>query len=264
MIQNQQIVVQPTDTPWLTIYTTSTTTAPRLRLFCFPYAGGGAAVFRPWTSHLPAEIAVCAVRLPGRETRLREKPFAQMTELVEALAQALQPYLSLPFAFFGHSMGGLTAYELTRYLRQQQWPMPRQLFVSAYRAPHRPAHHPPIHQADTETILSRLRGLNGTPAAFFESQELIDMMLPGIKADFALWETHQPVADEPLPCPISAFGGYEDSEATEADLAAWRAYTRSQFCLRMIAGGHFFINSHRPQILAAVRADLTPYLARPA
>jgi medium-chain acyl-[acyl-carrier-protein] hydrolase len=248
--------------PWITIYAQGSAPS-KLRLFCFPFAGGGSAFYRTWPNGLPDGVEICAVRPPGRESRLREQPYARLESLVAAAAEALEPLLALPFAFFGHSMGGLLAYELARHFRAGAMPMPTHLFVSGYRAPHRPAHHSPIHRADTPTVLARLRNLNGTPAAFFENQELVDMMLPGIRADFSVLETYVFEADEPLDCPISVFGGYYDNEATEADVAAWRGYTNNTFTLRMIPGGHFFINSHQPQILQAIADDLAFYLTAP-
>ena len=113
-------------------------TQARLRLFCFPHAGGGASFFRSWIGTLPPDIEVCPVQLPGRENRLKERPFNQYTLLIQALAQALRPYLTVPFAFFGHSMGALVSFGLARQLRQQNEPLPVHLFASAYRAPQIP------------------------------------------------------------------------------------------------------------------------------
>ena len=104
----------------------------RLRLFCFPHAGGGASFFRPWIGMLSPDIEVCPVQLPGRENRLKERPFNQFSPLISELAQALRPYLDRPFAFFGHSMGALVSFGLARHLREQNDPMPRHLFISAY------------------------------------------------------------------------------------------------------------------------------------
>src|SRR5262245_28061439 len=116
----------------------------RLQLFCFPYAGGGAAAFFPWGKQLPAEIELYAIRLPGRESRLREAPYLQLSPLIEDLAEVLLPYLREPFAFFGHSMGSLIAFEMARYLRRQHAPFPCYLFASGYRAPHLPNPIPPM------------------------------------------------------------------------------------------------------------------------
>lgn len=246
--------------PWFSIFSTGGA-PPRFRLFCFPFAGGGAAFYRTWPNQLPEGIEVQAVRPPGRETRLREQPYTSMTTLVEATTEAIRPRLDRPFAFFGHSMGGLLAYEVACHLREQELPQPAHLFVSGYRAPHRPAHHPPVHQAGTPAILRRLQSLNGTPAAFFENEELVQMMLPGIRADFSVLETYVFRPLKPLDCPISAFGGYLDSEASEADILAWQSYSSYAFTKRMLPGGHFFIMSHQTDVLRWISTDLALPLA---
>ena len=90
----------------------------RLRLFCFPYAGGGAAVYRSWGGLLPREIQPCPVNLRGRGSRFTEAPLERLEAVTESLAEELAPHLDVPFAFFGHSMGALIAFELTRLLRR--------------------------------------------------------------------------------------------------------------------------------------------------
>jgi medium-chain acyl-[acyl-carrier-protein] hydrolase len=230
-----------------------------LRLFCFPFAGGGTAVFRTWPSQLPPEVEVCAVRLPGRETRLREPAFTHLSPLVEAVAEALQPYCQQPFALFGHSMGALVCYQLAQYLRQENV-QPVHLFIAGYAAPHRPPHLPPVHEAADDVFLARLRHLNGTPPELLNSAGLMGLMLPTLRADFAVWETYVYAHGTPLACPISAFGGRQDDEATQADMAAWRDYTHSAFSLRMFPGGHFFVQEKQAELLQAISRDLMPYL----
>ncbi|MCA9961832.1 MAG: thioesterase [Anaerolineales bacterium] len=232
----------------------------RLRLFCFPYSGGGAGVFLEWPKGLPAEVEVCAMRLPGREVRLREASFTQMEPLVESALAGIRPFLDRPFVFFGHSLGALLAYNLVYRLQDEGVP-PEHLFVAGYRAPHRPSHFPYVHQADETTFVDRIRNLDGSPAAFFDHPELLEMMLPTLRADFAVWETYvQDATRVPLNCPIAAFGAREDKEANQADMAAWRDYTASTFTLRMFAGGHFFIRDRQREVLQAVARDLIPYL----
>src|SRR5438552_2333015 len=135
----------------------------RLRLFCFPYAGGGASQFRTWAEGLPPEVELCPVQLPGREGRLRETPFTRIAPLVAALVTALRGYLDTPYAFFGHSLGALVGFELARALRRTGGPGPRGLLVSAYRAPDLPDPDPPLHLLSSPAFWDELRRLNGTP-----------------------------------------------------------------------------------------------------
>jgi len=104
------IITKPTSSSWIDYLKPN----PRanVRLFCFPYAGGGASIFRTWANDVPTGVEVCPVQLPGRESRLIEQPFTRLSSLVQALAQAISPYLDVPFAFFGHSMGALISFEL--------------------------------------------------------------------------------------------------------------------------------------------------------
>lgn len=148
----------------------------RLRLFCFPYAGGGASIYRDWTAALPPVVEVYPVQLPGRQSRLHELPFTRMSLLVPELVEGLQPYLDRPFAFWGHSMGALISFELARHLSHENRPGPLHLFVSGYRAPQLPRLEPPIHQLPEEAFIHELHRLNGTPDAVLQNRELMRLL----------------------------------------------------------------------------------------
>ncbi len=229
----------------------------RMRLFCFPYAGGGASIFRTWSAALPEDIEVCPIQLPGREERLPEQPFTCLATLAPVLAKAVRPYLDLPCVFFGHSMGALVSFELVRYLRRQDAFEPVRLFVSGYRAPQIPDPAPPIHRLPKAAFVERLRRFNGTPKEVLHNAELMQLMLPLLRADFAVCETYAYSNEKPLTCPISTFGGRQDKEVSQAHLTAWRDQTLSSFKLRMLPGNHFFLQSAREALLQAVSEDLS-------
>ncbi len=233
----------------------------RLRLFCFPYAGGGASLFRTWSDDLPPEVEVCPVKLPGRENRFREARHTRLMPLVHALGEVIQPHLTLPFAFFGHSMGALISFELTRYLRKLHAPLPAHLFVSAHRAPHLPDRKSPIYDLPDPQFLEELRLLNGMPGEVLDNAELMELMLPLLRADFAIAETYAYTDDTPLSCPISAFGGLADEEVNQEEATAWREQTLGAFTLRMLPGDHFFLFKERPALLQAISADVALLLA---
>lgn len=221
-----------------------------MRLFCLPYAGGGASIYRLWPSELPADIDVCAIQLPGRESRLRDPAFTALSPLVHSLAQALLPALDLPFALTGHSMGALIAFELARLLRREHGLSPLHLFVSARRAPQLPSPDPPIHQLPQPAFVdSLLRRYNGIPQAILREPELMELFLPTLRADFAVIETYRYTADEPLDCPITAFGGLQDELVTRSELEGWQEQTRGAFDLYMLPGTHFFLQEQRPSML---------------
>lgn len=235
----------------------------RLRLFCFPYAGGGAAAYRQWPGGLPAHVEAYAVQLPGREARLAEPPFRRLVDLIPPLARLLLPYLDVPVAFFGHSMGALVAFELARHLRRAHGASLSHLFVSALRAPHRSGTPPPLHDLPDSTLVERVRARwDGIPAAVLDEPELLDLVLPTLRADLSIVETYGYTADEPLDCPISCFGGLGDLTVKKEDLASWCELTRGAFRLRMFPGGHFFLRDVQGALLSALAEDLMPALER--
>lgn len=234
-----------------------------LRLFCFPYSGGGASMFRTWSEGLPVTIEACPVQLPGRETRLRESPFTQMSSLVEAAAQALLPYLDKPFVFFGHSVGALICFDLARYLRQRHGLLPVHLFVSGRGAPQIPDPDPPAHALAEPEFIEHIRRYDGTSEEVLKNPELLKVFLPILRADFAINETYVYVNEAPLACPISAFGGLQEcKEHYRTHLKDWRMQTTSRFSVQMFQGGHFFIHSARSLLLEAISKALGPLVER--
>jgi medium-chain acyl-[acyl-carrier-protein] hydrolase len=225
-------------------------------LFCFPYAGGAASVFRNWSDGLPADVELCPVQLPGRGTRLMEPPYSRLSLLVEALAEGILPLLDKPFAFFGHSLGSLVSFELARELRAKHQARPVRLFVSAGPAPQIPHRGLPIHNLPEGEFTAELRRLNGTPAELLDHRELMDIVIPSLRADFALYESYRYLAGPPLNCPISTFGGLSDQKVSHRDLEAWRDQTTVSFSIRMFPGDHFFLKTTQPQLLRALSQEL--------
>lgn len=229
---------------------------PRLRLFCFPYAGGSSATYRTWSDVLPPDIEVQAIQLPGREWRLKEEPFRNVFPLVQELADVLKERFDAPFAFFGHSLGALISFELTRELRRRGNALPEWLFLSAHRAPHLPKELPDIHDGPDEEFYEGLRRLEGTPDELLENNELMELLLPALRADFAIAETYECPTEEPLDRPMSVFGGLGDEVTGRDKLQPWAEHTTGDFKLRMVPGGHFFVEESRDLILRAVFHDL--------
>jgi acyl transferase domain-containing protein/surfactin synthase thioesterase subunit len=227
----------------------------KLRLFCFPYAGAGASIFRSWAEALPPEIEVCALQFPGREDRLGETPFTRFAPLVQAIVPMIQPHLDIPFAFFGHSVGALVSFELVRELRRQGCPSPSHLFVSALRAPQLLDMNLPIHRLPEPQFIEALQRLKGTPEGILQNAELMKLLSPTIRADLAIAENYIYSAQDPLPCAITAFGGQEDSIVGLEELADWKAQTSSSFRLQMFPGDHFFLHQDRADLLEAIASS---------
>jgi medium-chain acyl-[acyl-carrier-protein] hydrolase len=229
----------------------------KLRLFCFPYAGGSAWVFRPWLNHLPTTIELCPIELPARGKRWAESPITRLDILIEALKIAILPHLNQPFAFFGHSMGGIVSFELTRLLSKEYNVSPVYLFISGCRAPQIQDLDPPIHNLPEAEFIEELHRLNGTPKAVLENAELMELVLPTLRADFAMLETYNYFGDTPLNCPIAVFGGLQDNEVSYEDLQAWKIQTNQAFSLEMFEGDHFFIDSARSLLLTSITSKLS-------
>ncbi|HEX7318155.1 MAG TPA: alpha/beta fold hydrolase [Pyrinomonadaceae bacterium] len=229
----------------------------RLRMFCFPYAGGAAPIFRAWPEWLPPTVEVCPVQLPGRGARIAERPRTSVEAIVRELTPALLPCLDLPFVFFGHSMGAILAFEMTRRLWREYGMRPEHLFVSGRRAPQLAAPGPPTYGLPEPLFRAELRRLNGTPREALEHPELMELMLPILRADFSVTQTYAYAPGPPLDCPITAFGGLQDGEVPRESIAAWREQTAAAFVLRMLPGDHFFLNTARQLLLPSIARELT-------
>lgn len=240
--------------PWIRIVRPRP--AARLRLICLPWAGGGASGYRDWAPHLPEDVEVVAVQLPGRESRLAEPSVSAMEPLVARLAAGVLGHLDRPFALFGHSMGALIAFELAHRLRSMGRE-PVHLFVSGSRAPHLPSRRArDRHTLPDQEFLSTVRELGGLPPEVLASRDLLDLVLPALRGDFALVETYTWRAGPVLHSPLSAFGGVEDGDVDRDDLEAWSRHTTGPSRIHLLPGGHFFVHSAREGLLRIVAAEL--------
>jgi medium-chain acyl-[acyl-carrier-protein] hydrolase len=233
-----------------------TSARSQLRLFCFPYAGGSASAFARWPDFLPATVDVRPVQLPGRWNRMREAPFTRFEHALRVLAQVLPPFLDRPFVFFGHSMGALLAFEMARYLQQQGLPQPLHLFVSGRRAPHLPDTDLPPAGLNDEEFIERLRELNGTPGEVLGNPELMNLLLPTIRADFDVCRSHEYIAGPPLACPLTVFGGIDDVESAGDRLEAWDVHTTGRRMIFKFPGDHFYMHSAEASLLRTLAASL--------
>ncbi len=230
---------------------------PRLRLFCFPYAGGGASLFRLWSEYLPEEVEVCPVQLPGRESRVKEPIYDELLPLVEKLSDVLLPGFNLPFVFFGYSLGALIAFELARLIRKKFNIVPNHIIVAASPAPHLLEKNFPVHELSSGEFIEFLRKMEGTPEEVFNDPGLLEFFLPLLRADFRVYETYLYYPDLPLACPISAYGGLGDDSVTEDELQSWEVHTSTNFIRRMFPGNHYFLRDHANLLFRAILEDLS-------
>lgn len=243
--------MKPSPNSWITGLNLNP--SPRLRLFCFPYAGGGASMFHSWPRLLAgAGIEVRAIQLPGRETRLKEAPFESLPRLVDSLMDALPFYIDRPFSFFGHSMGALIAFEVARALRRKQLPQPEHLFASGSKPPHLLNREPPLHPLPDADFIGALGERYDSVTELLDQPELLELALPKLRADFKMIETYQHLAGEPLACPLSVFGGVEDPLVPWAALQEWREQTIGPFRIYQFRGGHFFLDDSRNEVAQTI------------
>lgn len=227
----------------------------RKRLICLPHGGGGAASFYPLAALLPEAIELLAVQLPGRETRLAEPPYTRMQPLVVALADALGATVAHPYAFFGHSFGGLLAFEVGRELRRRRLPLPETIIVSGRRAPTVPSSEPPLHPLPDDVFVAELvRRYDAIPRAILDEPELMALFLPVLKADFAVFETHVHQDEPPLDCALGLYGGTDDPQTEQMD--GWAELVSGPCRRRRFAGGHFYLQrAEQRRALAMALAD---------
>ncbi|MCZ7438060.1 lantibiotic dehydratase [Micromonospora sp. WMMC241] len=225
-----------------------------VRLFCLPYAGAGASAFRRWPAAFDPGVEVLPVQLPGRENRITEDPRFSVADVADAIASRADR----PYAIYGHSMGGRLGFEVVRELRRTGRPLPLRLYVGGARAPHvaAPGLFDGLSRADDEELLRRLGDGGGLPAELLEHPELVELLLPLLRADFGRVDDYRYVPGEPLPVPIVAFAGDHDGAVTREQNAAWAEHTAAGFTLHELAGGHFFLHDRLPELAALIGADL--------
>jgi medium-chain acyl-[acyl-carrier-protein] hydrolase len=226
-----------------------------LRLFCFPHAGAGASVFRTWPGQVPG-VDLFAVQPPGREERWSEPGFTDLRLLIAAVIKELQPYARAPFAFFGHSMGALVAFETARQLRDLGAPQPCHLILSGRRAPQRPRAPLPALPLSTEAVRAMLKAYQGTPVDVLADDELVQFVLPTLQADLSVFASYCYQPDSPLDCPLTVLGGKDDPDVHAEDLQAWQQESRGEFTMRQLPGGHFYLKQYPAPFFATLREAL--------
>ena len=227
-----------------------------VRVFCLPFAGGSAMAFRGWSAEAP-RLEIASVELPGHGRRLAEPLIRSLPTLIRELATAVTPWLyDKPFALFGHSMGGLLAFELARELRRRRLPAPRHLFVSSTAPPSPVPTGQARHLFTDDELVAELHRLGGTPLAVLREPELLELLLPVLRADLTLCHTHHHRDELPLACPITVIGGRADLTVPAEQLQDWAPHTSGSFERIVLPGGHFYLDTQQSTMLSRLSAAL--------
>lgn len=260
-------------------------TKAQFRLFCFPYGGGGASIYREWQREFPDSIEICPIQLPGRENRLEEHPLDNLNVLVAELAQHLKPLFDLPFAFFGHSFGSLIGFELTRYLRRHRLPQPIHLFTSAYPDPRKPSKsldnllaslkHLDINLFDLnqERIAQLDEGILNTLSFVFKDNGIVDysddrmnkniikILLPIFIGDMKIVKNYSYYHELPLETPITVFQGKQDLWVAPADHKGWINHSSTSCVFHEFDSGHLFVREKniRAKIIQEIKEKLLSF-----
>jgi medium-chain acyl-[acyl-carrier-protein] hydrolase len=227
----------------------------KFRIFCFPYAGGCAAIFHAWRKMLSVDFDLWTIEYPGHGTRRLEPPLRDLRMLVDEITSEIIRYLAVPFGVFGHSMGALVGFEVLRRLQDIGAPCPEAFFASGSPAPRFPAEGV-IYDLPEPEFIERLRMLNGTPEEVLADKELLRFVLPTLRADFQARQTYIYKTGQRLRCPIFAYGGSADPEVTRESLDPWRNETGVAFHMRIFPGDHFFVHTATEMLTEAISTDL--------
>ncbi|WP_444997358.1 thioesterase II family protein [Aliikangiella sp. IMCC44359] len=224
----------------------------KLRLICFPYAGGSAAIYRNWAKHIEMAEVLC-VQPPGRGERIGEPVIGSIEKVVEQLVDVLKNLDDKPFIFFGHSNGALISFEVAREMRRQSLRLPEHMILSAKRAPQLIKNQKISYNLPEEEFIEKVRNMKGTPEEVLNNKEIMQILLPLLRADFQISETYKFKDEEPLNIPFTLLGGVHDENIPEADVGAWEDNSAKDSIFIKINGGHFFIHSHETQVIAHVK-----------
>jgi medium-chain acyl-[acyl-carrier-protein] hydrolase len=230
---------------------------PRVRLFCLPFAGGSAAVFAGWGERLKPDIEVWAAQPRARGMRYKEPSLETVEAMADEYFAALRPSLDMPFAFYGHSLGGLLGFELTRRLQAEGLALPEHLFIGASGPPHMGRIYEEIgHLPDAEFILAIQERYAGIPEAVLREPELMAMFLPPLKGDFVAYERYQFRRTVQVACPVTVFAGAEDRVLAPHLLEEWERHVAGAFSMETVPGGHFFLTESAERVQRRIRKSL--------
>ncbi|SES46678.1 Surfactin synthase thioesterase subunit [Streptomyces sp. yr375] len=234
----------------------------RVRLICFPHAGGSASYFNPVSAALSPAVEVAAIQYPGRQDRRAEPCVGDLRELAALVWEQLRPVLAerpeVPTALFGHSMGSIVAFEVARLMEREPGTGPLVLFASGRRAPAIP-HDDDISGRDEAGIVAEMRALGGTDSRVLADPELLEMVLPALRNDYRAVESYCSDADTRISAPVSVLVGDTDPRTSMEQAHAWSGHTSGTMEIHTYPGGHFYLEHNQAGVLGTIRDTLTKH-----
>lgn len=225
----------------------------RLRIFCFPYAGGSASTFLSWKELIEKEgVELVTVQLPGRANRFNEPAFSAMNDLVNDLYPKIKSLMDKPYMIFGHSMGGYIGFELLKRVVADGGRIPEHFIASGSRPPHLSDAGDPVYKLSSSVFMERLVKFNGTPEMVLQNPEYMELFLPLLRADFELAMTYCSEIEEPLDCKMSLFLGEEDDMLGEHVVPEWQKHFLGKIQCFCFQGDHFFIEKNKQNVIKQV------------
>lgn len=234
---------------WL-VFLKQPSTDVKCRLIGFHHAGGSASFFNSWKNNLPDNIELLSIQLPGRENRIGESPYLPLSNIVNAIYESLILLPDKPFIFFGHSLGGLIAFEVAKMLVHKKQQLPKYFIVSGHRPPHIASDAKKLHLLPDHEFIHSVNDIyQGINDEILNNQEFLDLLIPRLRADISLTETYHYCESSPLPIPIHALCGQSDPTISPVKMLEWSQHTMGEFSIHVFSGDHFFINTSKPHIL---------------
>lgn len=232
----------------------------KIRLVCFPYAGGGSAIYTPWIDKLPQEVELALIQLPGRGARFGQQPYQTINTMVEDVVEELGKLPPKNLFFYGHSMGARVAYEVTLMLHREKCPLPIHIVAAGSMAPRIPRKAKNSYNLTDNEFIEHLMELKGTPEEVLANRDLMELLLPTLRADFKIVETYINNSTVVIPTKLSVFAGKQDLTVELAELEPWFDVFQENDGISWFAGGHFFINENSHDVLTVLSKKVESYL----
>lgn len=229
----------------------------KIKLYCFPYAGGSAAAYIKWKDYLNDVIELRPVELSGKGSRCNDSLYTNMSDMVDDVYNEIHHELdSMSYAFFGHSMGSLIAYETYYRIKEEKQSLPMHIFFSGHRPPDKPNNAKKLSQLSDDNFKKEILKIGGTPKELFDYPELVDFYIPILRADYEVVESYSyRERVEKLKCSISVLNGKYDIEEI-CDIGEWRKHTSDDCKEYIFDGGHFYINDYGNEIGSIIKSTL--------